>query len=157
MDAMAMTRRDLRIERHYLPSSIDELSELRQRVLDLGEPEPTANGLIGWLVAKASGEVDASSAPTRSKYRRILARLDELDPAGPGRRTGGYTRLGATARMVPALAGGTALAAAGHPALAMLATPLMLDTRVMSPNVGGVAEVIELRPRGTLSGLARAS
>ena len=91
---MSMTeRKDLRIEGEFIPLEVEDLIALRTRVVDLvaaGEIEDVkpkmadsvANGITGWLVAKASGDRDTLAASTRSRYRRVLTRLDELDPEG---------------------------------------------------------------------------
>lgn len=77
----------LRNEADWLPSDLDDLAALRRQIIEAGHPGHVANGLIGWLLAKAVGERDATSPTTRSKYRKILAGLEA--PGGPrrGRRS----------------------------------------------------------------------
>jgi hypothetical protein len=60
--------------------SPEKLAVLRDRVLDLGEPSQTANGVVGFLLNKATGRPDDTSSATRAKYRKILTRLLLLTP-----------------------------------------------------------------------------
>lgn len=84
-------RRDLRNEADWIPSDTIELpaalEELRSRLFDAGRPSSEINGITGWMVAKALGEQDTTAAPTRARYRKILADL------GPGPRPNGRARL----------------------------------------------------------------
>lgn len=77
--------RALRNEADYLPGSLEDLIELRSRVITAGHSAPVANGLIGWLLSKANGEPDVTGPDTRAKYRKILAGLEVSSPGGPGR------------------------------------------------------------------------
>jgi hypothetical protein len=77
-----------RNEADFLPESLEDLADLRRRVMDAGHSAPVANGLLGWLVSKAAGEDDVTNSVTRSKYRKILAELPP--PEGP---VGGPARL----------------------------------------------------------------
>lgn len=71
-------------ERDHLPDDLEDLIDLRRRIIESGETPATAAGVIGWLLAKKAGEPDVTGAPTRSRYRKILARI-EAQPTGPGR------------------------------------------------------------------------
>lgn len=75
----------LRNEAEWLPSRLGDLVDVRRRVIAAGYGAATANGLIGWLVSKAAGERDITGAPTRSRYRKILAELDVDHDPGRGR------------------------------------------------------------------------
>ena len=55
-----------------------QLGELSDLLHEAGHPPSLVYGLLGWLAAKAAGRPDRTSAPTRARYRRILA---EFDPA----------------------------------------------------------------------------
>ena len=112
-------RKDLKIEGHYLPDTVHDLIDLRERIVNViagGHIEgvtsrgadAVANGITGWLVAKAAGQTDTLTGSTRSKYRRVLAALDDEAPAGPER---GSTSL----RSVGLLASGGLVAAAASP------------------------------------------
>lgn len=80
------TRKDLREEAAHLPESIDELVALRERVMAAGESRRVADGLVMWVLAKQIGEPDTTAPKVRANYRKILRRLDELEPIGPSRR-----------------------------------------------------------------------
>ena len=80
---MAPNRRGLRNEAAFLPTSVEDLAELRRRIVDAGHPAQTASGIVGWLVAKTAGDPDPTSAPTRSQYRKILAELEPLHGPDP--------------------------------------------------------------------------
>ena len=133
---MSMTeRKDLRIEGEFLPLDLEDLTALRQRIvvaIEAGEIEEVkprvadsvANGITGWLVAKASGERDTLSGVTRTKYRRVLSRLEEMDPEG-GQRGSATLRqvlgMGAVS-MVAAAA-----AASSRPELLALVPPIIYE------------------------------
>lgn len=74
-----------RNEADWLPSDVDDLVELRRRVIELGQSPSVANGLVGWLLSKAAGEEDRSGPNTRARYRRILAELELVGPEPEGR------------------------------------------------------------------------
>lgn len=76
----------LRNEADYLPADLGDLVELRRRLVAAGHPAHVVAGVIGWLVAKSAGDIDPTSAPTRSKYRKILAELELDDGPRRGRR-----------------------------------------------------------------------
>lgn len=67
-------RTPIRGERAYIPETVEELSVLRTRLVAAGHSDAVVNGLVGWLVAKASGDHGSGSSATR--YRKILAELD---------------------------------------------------------------------------------
>ena len=92
-----MRRDHLRNEAAYLPESVEDLADLRRRVIAAGYPQQTASGIVGWLVAKAAGDPDLTSAPTRSQYRKILAELDD-SPNQPVRQLEVVASSGAPAR-----------------------------------------------------------
>lgn len=73
----AINPRSLQIEAHYLTNSVADLAELKERLIDNGEPPRLAASLIGWLVDKSTGRPDITAAPTRSRYRRALEALGE--------------------------------------------------------------------------------
>ena len=123
-------RKDLMIEARFLPASIDQAKQLRTVIRERIEQgdvadispahaESVADAITGWLIGKTDG-VDGLSAPTRSRYRKVLAALEELTPAPDGER-GHVHRPG----IAGVLAASTALAgaglAAGSPALMALA------------------------------------
>ncbi len=93
MTAITHHRKDLMIEAEYLPATVHDLAELRRQLVDLIEAgatdvaprsaDTTADSIVGWLVSKLDG-ADNLSAPTRSRYRRILAQLAEHDDDGGG-------------------------------------------------------------------------
>lgn len=70
-------RTPIRGEADWIPASLDDLELIRQALVDAGEPITVVNGITAWLVAKALGEDDPSSAHTRAKYRKVL------EAAGP--------------------------------------------------------------------------
>ena len=79
--AMSVNPRSIQDEGAFLPESIDDLIDLRERLVAAGHSEGTANGLVGWLVAKKGGGGRTPSPVTQAKYRRILRELG----AGDGR------------------------------------------------------------------------
>lgn len=82
--------RALRNEADHLPASLEDAAAVRRSLIDAGQTPQVADGIVGWLVAKATGEPDYTSAPTRSRYRRILA---TLPVAGSSGATGRYLRM----------------------------------------------------------------
>lgn len=98
-----------RNEADFVPESVEDLAELRRRIIAAGYSASVANGLLGWLVSKGAGEADVTESKTRSKYRKILAelgapegpsggRLQVVAPAAPAsrrRQVPGVRRLGA--------------------------------------------------------------
>lgn len=124
-------RKDLMIEGAFLPSSVEDLIDLRDRVVELiaagdvdgikpSGADAVANGITGWLVAKAAGQTDTLSAPTRSRYRKVLAALGDADDGA--RAQAGF----ATAGMATALATVTTLAAA-RPGVALALAPIIYE------------------------------
>lgn len=75
----------IRGEGEWVPDldQVRELAELRRLIIEVGESPATANGIIGWLVAKAAGERDTTGSDVRARYRRVLARL-EREPGPDG-------------------------------------------------------------------------
>jgi hypothetical protein len=82
---MATNRRadHLREEAAFLPRSVEDLAELRRRILDAGHPDQIASGIVGWLVAKAADDPDRTGPNTRSRYRKVLAELEPLHSPEP--------------------------------------------------------------------------
>lgn len=76
-------RRDLMVEGDLLPTSVEDLAELRQAILDAGHPEQVANAICGWLIGKRDGP-DGLAADTRSRYRRILAAVSADNASSAG-------------------------------------------------------------------------
>src|SRR5437879_2604324 len=87
-----------------------------------GHPSQVVLGLIGWVASKAHGLPDESSAPTRSRYRKILAELNARGLApepGNGRARRRAGQRGDVEQLVletAATGGGVALLAPQHPA-----------------------------------------
>src|SRR5712671_874773 len=64
------------IEWAMLPATLDDLAQLREEILRLGEPAQVANGLLGWLTARAKGQdTSGTGTPTAARYRKILAEV----------------------------------------------------------------------------------
>jgi hypothetical protein len=74
--------RSITDEGPFIPASLADVIDLRQRVLDAGHSESVANGVVGFVVAKAAGEATPLTDVTRSRYRRILRELGEDGPDG---------------------------------------------------------------------------
>lgn len=143
MTAIRHHRRDLRIEARFLPESLDQAEQLRAVIRDAiasGEiaeiadsnAESMADSITGWLIGKRAG-VDSLSAPTRSRYRRVLSALELATPGGGG--DDGRARFGALGiAAVLASASAAAMSPSGAPAMARLAlAPIIYDSSVMSP------------------------
>jgi hypothetical protein len=77
--------RALRNEADHLPSSLDEAMTVRRRLIEAGQSRAIADGIMAWLVTKATGEPDTTDAATRSRYRRILATIPPLHSRATGR------------------------------------------------------------------------
>jgi hypothetical protein len=126
MTSTTNTRRDLREEAAFLPESLPELMELRERLLVAGQTRRVADGLCMWLLAKAHNEPDTTAPNVRSKYRKVLRELPAAPPPAAPRRRGRGDR-GATDPKTAALVGLGAVAGVavahltGQPALALLA------------------------------------
>lgn len=78
--------RSLGIEAQYLPATVEDLATIKQRLLDAGSSPAEASGILGWLVDKAAGLPDLTSATTRAQYRKVLAELEPPSRPGPHRR-----------------------------------------------------------------------
>jgi hypothetical protein len=92
-DSMA-PRRDIRNESAWLPEDLDELLYVTGCAEAEGHPPQVAKGLGMWLVEKALGLPDKTSAPTRSRYRKILASLEAAGHPPPAHRQAGAATLG---------------------------------------------------------------
>lgn len=68
-------RTPIRNEASWIPRSFDDVEDLRERLIEAGHSAAIVNGLTGWLMAKALGHVDETSASTRTRYRKVLAEL----------------------------------------------------------------------------------
>lgn len=90
-------------ERDHLPADLDDLIDLRRRIIGLGETPATAAGVLGWLLSKKAGEPDVTGSDTRARYRKILARL-EAAPTGPGRGERGLATVTSLAAFAAAAA-----------------------------------------------------
>jgi hypothetical protein len=81
--------------REYLPTTLAELTALRERAMvavDAGEiPVQVADGLIGWAWAEMTGDSIKRGNNTESKYRRLLTELTPAPPRKRGRRVRGDT------------------------------------------------------------------
>jgi hypothetical protein len=84
--------RSIGVEGPFIPSTpmgTRRMAKLLVALEDEGYGWRIVAGIRGWLEAKATGRPDPTSAPTRSKYRRIIKGL-ELDPGPfPRRRESG--------------------------------------------------------------------
>jgi hypothetical protein len=134
-------RKDLMIEARFLPDSIEQAEQLRhliRSVIEAGEvdglnpryAEAMANGIIGWLIGKRDG-VDGLSAPSRSRYRRVLHVLEDQAPKDPQggkvRRPGIVGVLGGSgAIMAGAIATGDPVAVA-MAAVVVVAAPIIYE------------------------------
>ena len=79
----------IRGESAFLPiRSVQQLTALREAIIDAGESPATAAGIVGWLLVKNAGEPDELAGTTRSRYRKILAGIEASpiihDPATVG-------------------------------------------------------------------------
>ena len=112
-----MKRKDLRNEADWLPEDFNEVLEVTELVMERGYRADTAKGLGLWLVEKAAGRKDTTAAPTRSRYRRILAELEADGVPPPRRRQAKPERQAglASVSMLSTTAAAGALVAAGHP------------------------------------------
>ena len=77
---MSDDRRWWREEADHVPKNLTEAIALQQRLVDeAGATPATAAGVVMWLLTKAYGDEDTTAAPTRSRYRKLLAMLDDGD------------------------------------------------------------------------------
>jgi hypothetical protein len=106
----------LRGEAAFLPSSLEELEVVRQRLLDHGISPAVTGGIVAWLLAKAHGADDPTNGATRTRYRKILADIGV--PIGTGPESGrarravmpAVTGAGAAVALVPSRPTGAVLA-----------------------------------------------
>jgi hypothetical protein len=115
------------VEGAWLEAKPVELARLKRRIIAAGETPDTGSGIIGWIIDKQAGERDLTSAPTRARYRKILAEL-EAPPAPTRRRARGesgavHVRSAACSAVA---AGATIAVATGHPAVAAMLAPIIL-------------------------------
>lgn len=73
-------------ERPFLAPAFEEWEALDGAMADLGHGPQVRQGVIGWLLVKRQGLRDSSSAPTRSRYRKILASVQSSYRPAPRRR-----------------------------------------------------------------------
>jgi hypothetical protein len=67
--------RSLREEADYIPKSLDELAEFRDKAIGAGLPSSLVNGLVSWLTGKATDRPDTTSSATRAGYRKAIRDL----------------------------------------------------------------------------------
>lgn len=116
-------------EEDWAPNTLEDLIDLRHKVIAADIAPRTADRLIAWVLTKAAGEPDQTSPNTRSNYRKILATLPGPGPSSPDRTKSSQDRGSAQLALVGAssIAAGTVLltnSAAGLAASALLA-PIM--------------------------------
>ncbi len=74
--ASKVNERALRNEADWLPQTLSDVVCVRRSLLDAGTRREMADPIVTWLILKASGEPDITSATTRSRYRKVLAGLE---------------------------------------------------------------------------------
>jgi hypothetical protein len=124
--------RSIGAEADFITTDVGELAELKQRLLAAGVSYSVANGIVGWLVDKATGTPDLTAQATRANYRKTLAEHGH-GPA-PRRRARARGDHGAVRPRVALVAASTAgmaqLALTGHAGAALALVPIILDTPV---------------------------
>jgi hypothetical protein len=120
--------RSIGAEGPYITTDVRKLARLKAELVDNGVPAYQALALVGWLVDKAAGAPDTTTATTRAAYRKLLAELDSAGPDQPGRARGdqGVTRI-RPAACAALTATATMAVAQGHPAIALALTPIILE------------------------------
>lgn len=157
-------RKDLKIEARFLPRSLEDAKRLRKVIRTVIEDggvagispshaESVADNITGWLVGKIEG-VDGLSAASRSRYRKVLAVVEEKFPGD-----GGNTRPG-IAGVLAAFGGVGALAAApvspGATAVLMLLGFLADNLRGQDDEEAGEGQEAPQRPHLRLVGAPEA-
>jgi hypothetical protein len=72
--------------REYLPESIDEWLELRNKAIELKPERVDVLRFSDWVLGEMRGEAPPAGSPTLSKYRRLLYELaGEPEPGKPAR------------------------------------------------------------------------
>ena len=133
--------RSLGNEAPFVSLDVIALADVKAELIAMGSSPAEASGVVGWLIDKAAGNPDITSAPTRSRYRKLLAELDQPEPRPRPRRgrsdAGNVTYLPSALVGAGAAAGVLALAPTSPVGvvLALVATlaPIMPDTDVMEP------------------------
>lgn len=79
--------RSLRNEAEFLDAiaTVEGIVAIRDALMSTGASPVEANGVVGWLLDKATGREDLTSGPTRSKYRKLLNSIEPPtghDPRG---------------------------------------------------------------------------
>lgn len=65
------------IEWAMLPATLDDLAALRDEIKGLGCTDQVANGIVGWVSARAAGQdTSGTGGPTAARYRKILAEVE---------------------------------------------------------------------------------
>jgi len=122
-------------ERPFLEfNDASELDAIRTALVDAGQPAAVAAGIVAFLLSRRYGTDDGLSAPTRSRYRKILRDLAGVDPDDRDamrRLDAGLVTLRANAGVAVAAAGAL-LSLTGRPILAALAVPIIFDPPVTS-------------------------
>lgn len=72
--------------REYLPGSLDEWLELRNRVIDLRPEGVDVMRFSDWVLAEVRGERPELSFKAAAKYRRLLYELSIEPPKRPVRK-----------------------------------------------------------------------
>ncbi len=112
-------------EEDWYPQTLEDLLDLRSKVIDAGTTPRIADKLIAWVLTRSAGEPDSTSAPTRSSYRKVLAALPGPGPSSPERagrrRDRGATHLSLVTGLAGA-SGALSLAGAGTSAQALVGT-----------------------------------
>src|ERR1700681_497779 len=80
-----MRRDSWRIERDFVPLSLEEAQTLRRAIIDAGYGQAMASTVVGWLLDKSIDGVDRTGNGERTRYRKVLASLPE-GPRKPGER-----------------------------------------------------------------------
>jgi len=75
MKAGKINPRSIGVEGPFISTDVVVLADLKNALLEAGEPPSVGNGIVGWLIDKAVGNPDLTSATTRSRYRRTLQAL----------------------------------------------------------------------------------
>lgn len=84
-----LSRRAWRGEEAFIPETIEQAIELATRLMEeAGAGRAQADALVLWLARRAYAGEDTAASEMRSRYRKLLGRLDPpaLTPPPKGRR-----------------------------------------------------------------------
>lgn len=82
-----LTTRSWRVEADFVPSTIEDVLELQQRLVDeAGASQAKANGAVMWVLLKAQGTDTTTSPNQRADYRKLFKKLAAVDAQKPRRR-----------------------------------------------------------------------